>query len=42
VVAGACPFEPSRFEEAVKVTGHEGKLVVRDTIELLAESMGLA
>jgi len=42
VLAVACPFEPSRFEDAVKVTGHEGKLVVRDIIELLAESMGLA
>jgi Fe-S oxidoreductase len=41
-LAVACPFEPSRFEDAVKITGHEGKLVVRDIIELLAESMELA
>jgi hypothetical protein len=37
----ACPYEPARFEDAVKITGNEEKLVVRDIIELLAESMGL-
>jgi Fe-S oxidoreductase len=42
VLAVACPFEPSRFEDAVKITGHEGKLAVRDIIEMLAESMELA
>jgi Fe-S oxidoreductase len=42
VMAVACPFEPSRFEDAVKITGNEGKLEVRDIIELLAESMELA
>lgn len=41
VLAVACPFEPARFEDAVKVTGNDGKLVVRDIIELLAESMEL-
>jgi len=41
VLAVACPFEPARFEDGVKMTGNEGKLVVRDIIELLAESMGL-
>jgi Fe-S oxidoreductase len=41
-LAVACPFEPSRFEDAVKLTGQEGKLAVRDIIELLAESMELA
>jgi len=40
-LAVACPFEPSRFDDAVKVTGQEGKLVVRDIIELLADSMEL-
>ena len=40
-LAVACPYEPSRFEDAVKITGNEEKLVVRDIIELLAESMGL-
>ena len=41
ILAVACPYEPSRFEDAVKITGNEEKLVVRDIIELLAESMGL-
>jgi Fe-S oxidoreductase len=41
ILAVACPFEPSRFEDAVKVTGHEGKLIVQDILELLAESMEL-
>jgi len=41
-LAVACPFEPARFEDAVKITGYEGKMIVRDIIELLAESMGLA
>jgi Fe-S oxidoreductase len=40
-LAVACPFEPARFEDAVKITGHEGKLEVRDIVELLAESMEL-
>jgi len=39
ILAVACPFEPSRFEDAVKITGYEEKLQVRDIIELLAESM---
>jgi Fe-S oxidoreductase len=42
ILAVACPFEPSRFEDAVKVTGQEGKLLVQDILELLAESMELA
>jgi len=42
ILAVACPFEPARFEDAVKITGHEGKLEVRDIVELLAESMELA
>jgi len=42
ILAVACPFEPSRFEDAVKITGHEGKLLVRDIIEMLAASMELA
>jgi Fe-S oxidoreductase len=37
----ACPFEPARFEDAVKVTGNEAKLKVQDIVELLAESMEL-
>ncbi len=40
-LAVSCPFELSRFEDSVKVVGLEGKLKVRDIIELLAESMEL-
>lgn len=39
VLAVCCPFEVSRFEDAVKATGNEGKLVVKDIIELIDESM---
>jgi Fe-S oxidoreductase len=39
VMAVACPYETPRFEDAVKSTGNEGKLAVRDIVELLAESM---
>ena len=39
VLAICCPYEVSRFEDAVKSTGNEGKLVVRDIIELMDESM---
>lgn len=41
ILAVACPYEPARFEDAVKLTGHESRLMVRDIIELLAESMEL-
>jgi hypothetical protein len=34
----SCPFETSRFEDALKSTGHEGRLVVRDILELLDAS----
>ena len=40
VLAVCCPLEVSRFEDAVKSTGNEGKLVVKDIIELVVESMG--
>ena len=40
-LAVSCPFELSRFEDAAKVTGLEGRIKVRDIIELLAESMDL-
>ncbi|MBN1396213.1 MAG: (Fe-S)-binding protein [Pirellulales bacterium] len=40
-LAVSCPYELSRFEDAAKVTGLEGKLKVRDIIELMAESMDL-
>jgi len=41
ILAVSCPFELSRFEDAAKVTGLEGKVQVRDIIELLAEAMDL-
>lgn len=34
-----CPYEVSRFEDAVKSTGNDGKLIVRDLSELLDEAM---
>ena len=40
VLAVCCPFEVSRFEDAVKSTGNDGKLVVRDILELLDEAWG--
>jgi Fe-S oxidoreductase len=40
-LAVSCPYELSRFEDAAKVAGLEGKLKVRDIIELLAEAMDL-
>jgi Fe-S oxidoreductase len=36
-----CPYEVSRFEDAVKSTNNDGKLAVRDIAELLAEALGL-
>lgn len=39
ILAICCPYEVSRFEDAVKSTGSEGKLIVRDIAELLDESM---
>lgn len=39
VVAVACPYEVPRFEDALKVLGHE-KILVKDIFELLAESLG--
>ncbi len=39
VLAVACPYEVSRFEDAVKATGHEGRLAVKDVAELLDEAM---
>ena len=40
VLAVCCPLEVSRFEDAVKSTDNEGKIVVKDIIELVVESMG--
>ncbi|MCC7360650.1 MAG: 4Fe-4S dicluster domain-containing protein [Anaerolineales bacterium] len=39
VLAVCCPFEVSRFEDAAKSTGND-RLIVRDILELLDESMG--
>ncbi len=39
VLAVACPYELSRFEDAVKTLGHDKQMVVRDVVELLAESL---
>jgi dimethylglycine catabolism B len=39
VLAISCPYEISRFEDALKVMGCDNKMVVRDINELLAESM---
>lgn len=40
VLAVACPYEPPRFEDAVKMVERAGRLVVKDIAELLAEAMG--
>jgi Fe-S oxidoreductase len=39
VLAVCCPLEVSRFEDAVKSTGNEGKLLVKDIVELVVEAM---
>ncbi len=41
VLAVTCPYEVSRFEDAVKSTGNAGRLRVMDIAELLAQSMDL-
>jgi Fe-S oxidoreductase len=40
VLAVSCPYEIFRFEDALKNLGHDKKMVVRDVVELLAESLG--
>lgn len=40
VLAVCCPYEVSRFEDAVKSTGNEGKLMVKDIVELMEEALG--
>ncbi len=40
VLAVCCPFEVSRFEDSVKATGNDGKIIVRDILELLLEARG--
>jgi Fe-S oxidoreductase len=39
VLAVACPYEVSRFEDALKLAGAETKIAVKDVLELVAESM---
>jgi len=39
VLAVGCPYEVSRFEDALKVLGHDKQMIVRDVTELLAEAM---
>ena len=40
VVAVSCPYEVYRFEDALKVIPHDKPILVRDVVELLAESLG--
>ena len=39
VLGICCPYEVSRFEDAVKATGNDGKLIVRDIAELIDEAI---
>jgi Fe-S oxidoreductase len=41
ILAVACPYEPPRFEDAVKTIQSASQLKVRDIAELLAEAMEL-
>jgi len=40
ILAVACPYEPPRFEDAIKMTQQAGNLVVKDIAEILSEAMG--
>ena len=40
LLAVCCPYEVSRFEDGIKSTGLDGKLIVRDIAELMDEAMG--
>jgi Fe-S oxidoreductase len=37
----ACPKDYVMFQDAIKTAGLEGKLTVKDTIELVGEAVGL-
>jgi Fe-S oxidoreductase len=39
VLAVSCPYEVPRFEDSLKVLGGDERMVVRDVMELVAESM---
>ncbi len=41
ILAVACPYEPPRFEDAIKTIQNANQLKVREIAELLAESMEL-
>ena len=41
ILAVACPYEPPRFEDAVKTNANASHLKVREISELLVESMGI-
>ena len=38
----ACPKDMLMYTDAVKTSGNEGTIVVRDIIELVEEAIGLA
>jgi len=35
----SCPYEVPRFEDSLKVLGHDDRMVVRDVTELVAEAL---
>ncbi len=39
VLGICCPYEVSRFEDAVKATSNDGRLLVRDIAEMIEEAM---
>jgi len=39
ILAVSCPYEVSRFEDALKVMGQDKRMLVRDVTELLAEAL---
>ena len=39
VFVAACPKDVTMYQDAVKTTGHEGRLVVKELIELVYEAM---
>jgi Fe-S oxidoreductase len=41
ILSIACPYEPSRFEDAIKSISEAEGILVKDIVELLAESMGV-
>ena len=40
VLVAACPKDITMYRDAVKTTGNEGKLAVKDLIELVNEALG--